>query len=368
MRTKCFALFLLLISGALLQSQVVAAPFELLVVAGKITGQCTVVTPGSAGPVAVEHGRAYPYGSAFMTASGASLQLIFSTGNECTLSGEGRLSTAEDKQTPTRKLITLGGGKLDLLLEPGFGEFNALDIDGICTRASVTTGGKFSCESFTEGELRVFVLNSGNAVIQTAGPQFSIAKMEKEQILMTACSPDLTFDRLKAVKGMFEATIRDADGVSTNVAMETGSVIKILQKRSEVENTVVVTLLIIGPDDTVKEAITYNVKADSTAPAKETVLAAVQQEPPNNPPPPEAKKEEPKQEPKKEPKAKKQPATGEWEPMWATTILNPPFPTTTTTTIPPRDAAAAEAYRRARLNGGGTTTTTTQPPTPVGLR
>ena len=414
MRTKCFGLFFVLALGAVWCSPVTAAPFEVLMVASKITGQCTVLTPSATEPVAIEQGKAYPYGSAFVTAAGASLQLVFSEGNQCTLSGEGRLSTAEDKTTPSRKAITLGSGKLDIVLDQGFAEINALDIDGICMRASITTGGKLSCKSFTEGELRVFAVNSGNATVQASGPQFGIAKLEKDQEIMAAGSPDLTFVRLKAVKGPFVAKVWDVDSASATkeVPMETGAVIKILQKRSEVENSVVVTLLIIGPDDTVKEAITYNVKADSTAPGKEVVVAA----PPGpskpglwnvtvrgaiggtiSPPGPNVQIAEGGSQrfmikaginytiadvvvdgasvgPKTSYVLTNVSTnhtiaatfqSGKWEPMYATTLDKGPFSTTTTTTIPPRDVARARAFRWAFATS---TTTTTRPPTPVGLR
>ena len=277
MRTKCFGIFFVAVLVAAICSQAIATPFDPLVAAGKVTGRCTVLTPGADKPVDAETGKAYPYGSALATAAGASMQVILSSGNECTLSGEGYVVASEDKQTPTRKLITVESGKLDVSLEPGFTEFGALDVAGTCLRASITKGGKLSFDASAEGELRVFMMSCEDAVAKVSGPQFSIPQLDKDDVLMAACAPDLSFIRLKAAKGAFDVTIRDAEGAERVVPMETGSMLKILQKRSEVENMLVVTVLIIGADETVQEAITYSVKAEGAAPAAEIAEPAARE-------------------------------------------------------------------------------------------
>jgi hypothetical protein len=227
----------------------------------------------------MESGKAYPYGSAHSAGPGSSMQVILSPANECTLSGEGRIVTSEDKQAPMHKLITLERGKLDIMMEPEFTEFGSLDVAGTCLRASITKGGKLSAEAFVEGELQVIVVSCADATAQITGPQFKIALLDKDDVLMAACAPDLSFMRLKAAKGTFEVTIRDAEGGERIVSLETGSVIKLLQQRSGVKGMMVVTALIIGSDESVQEAITYSVSMESPAPAAAEPAAEPEAEP-----------------------------------------------------------------------------------------
>jgi hypothetical protein len=365
MRTTYLGFLATLALAAFVAIEAQASKFEPLIVAGKPQGECSVLLPGKSAPVPVELGKAYAYGSVLISGPGASMPLLFGTANECTLSGQGRVLTAQNEQDPKQKLLTLENGRLDVALDAAYQELNALDVASSCVRASFTKGGKASFETAAEGELQLFVITCGDATLKLGGPQFTIPLIDKDDILSIACAPDMSFIRIKDVKGEFEMNIRDADGNPQAIPMQPGAVIKVLQKRSEIENTVVVTILVVGADEAVKQAITYSVKADAAAPAVAVASATAEQKPKQEK---AAKAKEPKAAAAAEPK--KDLKKGEWTPMWASTTTTS---TTTTTTVPKIDAASAEAYRRSRgliAVSGGTVrrvTTTTMPvPTPTG--
>jgi hypothetical protein len=338
MKTWNSGLAMSLVVASLACHEAQAAKFEPLVVAGKPQGQCTALLPGKSEPVKVELGKAYPYGSVLVSGEGSSLPLVFSTANECTLSGQCRVVTAQSDQDPKQKLLTLENGRLDVALDPAYQEANSLDVASHCVRASFIKGGKASFESAViENDLQLLVLTCGDANLKLSGPQFSVPMLDKDDILSVACAPDLSYIRVKVVKGEFDVNIRDAEGNPLTVPVQAGWELKISQKRSEVENNVLVTILVVGADESMKQAISYTVKTDATSPA--TVAAATTDKTPKKEGAAAPKAGEPKQ-PGKE---------GEWTPMWASTSTASTIASTTTTTTVPRiDAAAAEAYRRSR--------------------
>lgn len=361
-----------------------AAPFELLWKAGSGAGESSVKVPDSTGADKVESGRAYPYGSTITTPAGASLPIELGPGNEVTLGGNGNLRTAVDPKDSKKKLLTLDSGKLDVVLLPEYAAENTLDVAGTCLRTSFTKGGKASFETAEEVELKVFVVTCGDANLAVVGPQFTIATLDKDDVLSAACSPDMTYLRLKNVKGAFEANIRNEAGESEPIAMEPGAVIKIHQKRSEIENTVMVTILICGADDSVKRAITYNVPTGEMPPSETAVAAATEVKKPAKqkkaPKTVEAPKEEAKEQPKETEVAKteggdaEQPkeasAKRDWKPIWASTTTTSTTSTTTMSRRDRMDLANWYAWRATALSGSDISrvTTTTHPPTPVGKR
>ena len=65
-----------------------------------------------------------------------------------------------------------------------------------------------------------------------------MAVLKSEQWISVACANDRRYVRAKAVKGTFEATIQGSDGQPETVTMEPGASLKIMQKPSEVPDTV----------------------------------------------------------------------------------------------------------------------------------
>jgi ribosomal protein L12E/L44/L45/RPP1/RPP2 len=233
------------------------AAFEPLFQTVNVQGKCTVQTPDDKGAVDAEENKAYPYGSQIKTDKAASLTVRFGADNSCGIGEAAAVTVGEQADDPSKKVLGLDAGKLDLTLADGFQDANGMRVNTICTEIDVLKGPKCSVEAVTEGDLNVAVVMAQNGSVAIKGPEFKLGMLDGEDALSVACSMDQTFVRVKNVKGEFDVEVTDAEGNPRTVAMTEGSTIKIWQKASEGADEIVVTLLVSAADGTLLEAINY---------------------------------------------------------------------------------------------------------------
>mgnify|MGYP000548422066 CR=1 FL=1 len=298
-------------------SPVGAAPFDPLVRIGKIQGPCQVMTPDAAQYAPVESGKAYPFDSQFTTPAEGSLTLLFSQNNVALVGGNARFKVSQSPTDKAVRVIFLEEGRIDLTLEEGFEEQNGLQVVAQCCTVVCLKGGKSFVEARTEKDLHAQVAGCGEGEIKVSGPQFDIPVLKKDQWVSVACASDRRYVRVKDVKGEYEVSILGSDGQPKTVSLEPNGMIKIMQKASDVPGTVSVAILVVAPDNTPLESITYSTAGEL---------------------PPAAPPEKPAPEKPGAP-------SEEWEPLWSTTTTS----STTTTTqpsIPPTPPTPTPVGRR----------------------
>jgi len=345
MRTGAMLLVAVTVVGVL-YAETSAAPFDPLFVVSKITGTCQVMEPGMNQMVLAEEGKAYPLGTELVTGARSGCTVIFSTANECAIGEETRLVVAEGSD-PRQRIINLEDGKVEITLEENFQAANALEVVTHCCAASALKGGGFSVQVKNEEDLQAVLVAARGGEVKVVGPRFEIANLREDQAVSVSCSQDRSFTRVKCVNGNISAAVlREAEAEPAIIAMVPGYVIKILQKLSEPEGALVVTILAVAPDGTVDQAVSYTTKATETLAAPVTASEATGT-------------------PKVEKPRKVIGEAEEWEPIWSSTTTT----STTTTTIPTPE----EEYEYIRHRPVPATTTTTVPrkkrpptPTPVG--
>jgi len=218
-----------------------------------------VQTPGSTTPVEARTGKLLAYGTTIRTARGASLVIILSEDNTCTIGGNAVLTMAEDPSDPTRKILELHRGKADIALEEGYREQNTLTVLTRCTAANILKGGASSVDARTEADLRVVVIVIQKGEIEASGPQFEIPLLADKSAVTIACAEDLSFIRLRDIQGEYDVQVDEADGKTRLVEMVKDSVIKILRKTSEVDaNILIVTVLEVHDGRVADDILTYS--------------------------------------------------------------------------------------------------------------
>ena len=263
---KCLALVLMLFCVAFVTS-VTAAEFAPLFTVKDITGTATIDVPGSDGPVPIEAGRAYPYGSTIRTDSGTSLNISFSDGNAARINGNSVIALKQDSDDGSIKVIHLHSGRIDLNLEEGFEANNGLEILTRCCSIVALKGGSSSVDAKAEGDLKVTVIKVTKGELEASGPSYNIPLLTDNNAVTVSCSDDRSFVRIRDLEGDYGIEIDDEDGATRLVEMEKDSVIKILRKPSDVDsNVLIVTILEINSDGEIVSATTFSTASDGDGP------------------------------------------------------------------------------------------------------
>jgi len=290
-----------------------AAVFDPVFRVMKVKGACHVLTPGSTATVAAEDQKAYPFGTVVISGDASSCMVSLSSGNKGQVGANARLCVEEvavaKGEKPVR-IIRLEAGKIDVSLEDAYEQRNLLRVDTHCSTITALKGGKFSVDVKTLEELLAAVVLCDSSELKVEGPQFAIARLVKDQVVSIACSQDRGYIQIKNEAGQYGIDLRDAEGNAKTFSMEPGSVVKIMQRRSEAEGLLIVTILRVDPDGTPADQ-------DASFTYTETLVEA--QKPPA---PPSAVTTTTTVRPPETP--------GEWEPIWSSTTTT----TTTTTTRP----------------------------------
>ncbi|MBN1557719.1 MAG: FecR domain-containing protein [Lentisphaerae bacterium] len=247
----------LVIGIGLLAAAAPAEPFEPLFQAVNVNGSCMVQPPGAEDIAPVEEGKAYPYGSRLKTGEDASLDILFSKGNTCSVGAATRLTVDEDAENPENKLVLLEDGKLAFAFADGFREHNGLNVQTLCAGIEVLEDSAFRLETMTEGDLNLVAIMCDDVGLKVTGPEFVVPLLDGEDYLSVACSTDKTFARLKNIQGEYTVDVIDSEGNPRIVELAAGATIKIWQKASETEDALIVTILITDANNTLQEAINY---------------------------------------------------------------------------------------------------------------
>ena len=238
---RCVLTLLALVSGICLFSAVsMAAPFEELFRIEKITGTCTVQTPGSSAFVEAVDGNAYPYGTKVRTGRKSSAQITFSEGNTCRVLANAVLAINKDTKNEKLKSVVLDTGKVEVKLEPEFHKTNndSLDIitpTAICGAIGCTFSVDSRKEKVDKEELLVTVVMCDDGQILVSGQDFK-APMDTEDGLLIATPTDKSFIRLKNIKGVYNVEVHDAEGNPNLLELKVGSVVKIWRAKSATFN------------------------------------------------------------------------------------------------------------------------------------
>ncbi len=264
MRTRhVFALALLVALGA---AAATAAPFEPVFQLMEMTGSCQVSRPDAPGFTEAESGKAYPYGTTVRTDRRSSVLVVFSAGNQCRVLAGTTVTIAENADDPSQKTLILQDGKINVDLEETFHESNSLNVEtptAICGAIGCT----FTVEVKLEADLKITVVVCENGEIKLFHNDYEIPLMDAGDYVSVAASHDMSFIRIKNIKGAFDLTFTDDTGNPRTVSMDPEGVVKIWRRLSEDGSTMVMTILLVGPDGTLIEAINFSVPVAPQPPA-----------------------------------------------------------------------------------------------------
>lgn len=309
---KTLACLSTILLAVCLAKSAVSAPFNPVFQLKQIHGACQVMQPGGSTYLPAEDGRAYGLGTAVSSAPDSTFVIVFSDKNECAVSGEARLRVIRNPADEKARQILLEQGVLDISLEAGYESANKLEVVAHCATISCLKGGKSSVDAKLDQDLYTQTITSIDTELKVAGPQFSVALLKKEQALAVTCAADLSYIRVKDIKGHVDIEIRGADGNPETLTMDPGTTVKIMQKPSDIPGTTIVAILIVGPDGQPLKSNTYNVATEPPQVPEGPTTTTGTEPPPTQPP-----------------------AEGQWEPFYSTTTTTSTTSTTQPTIEPP---------------------------------
>ncbi|OGV62157.1 MAG: hypothetical protein A2498_14070 [Lentisphaerae bacterium RIFOXYC12_FULL_60_16] len=330
------------ITCLLLAVTALAAPFEPLFQIVSIEGECLVQPVGESNFSPAEPNKAYAYGSVVKTGRRSTAVIRFSEGNECRVLANAHLAILEDTTNQKLKTIKLTEGEVEVTLDEKFHETNDLNVQ-TATAICGAIGCKFNVRAGVREDMHAVVIICRDGKIKINGVDFNIPIMENDDGVSVVGNLDLSYIKIRNIMGDFNIHVFDANKNEKIIEAKKDCEIKIWRKMAQDGKTIIITIVILGPDGSATENFTFT--------------QALGEGDPTPDPDPEAEGENGED--------------GSYLPPTPTTTV-----TTTTTTIPLEDAE--NAGDGGDTTGNGTTTTTTQPdeddddggdaptPTPVG--
>jgi hypothetical protein len=162
----------------------------------------------------------------------------------------------EDPKNPKLKKVILNEGKVDVDLDREFATNNEFHVEtaaAICGAISC----KFSVDVRLEKDMRVSVFGCKDGKVRVFGTHFSIDELDKDDWTTVSSDINMEYVRVKNVKGTFQITVKDSAGQPQPLDLKTGEIAKIWTRPTSIGNNVSISIMIITPDDKVREAFTY---------------------------------------------------------------------------------------------------------------
>jgi len=236
----------------------VRAAFDEQFMVREVVGDCQIATGTDFQP-AVE-GQPYPYGSTLKTGRKSSLVIVLSDGNECRVLANTVMTLNEATLNKKVKSVRLDEGKIEVSLLSDYAadgsDFSVETPAAVCG----VIGSKLKAEAATEGDLHIGIFGCVEGKLRVLGPQFELPLLDADDVVSIAATTDKSFIRIKNVAGTFPIVVKDSNGASKTFEMKNDCVVKIWQRLSATGDFMHVTLLIIGPDEALIEAINYTDK------------------------------------------------------------------------------------------------------------
>ncbi len=245
-------------------NKTLAVQFDPMFCLVNLRGDCSVKAPDGNQFVEATEGKAYPYGSKVVAGTNSSALIVLSEGNVCRIMDNTMVSVDQDRKNKNKRMIFLDTGKLEVEIDDDISKSgNCLQIVTV-TSISEPAGlkPKFLVESSDEEDLKVSLVTCKDGTLNVFGVGFDAA-MSKGDVLSATGSRDKRFVRLKNVKGGFDLAVKNTEGKKEIRKTKPGSVAKIWRKKSEAANVLVIRLLLISPEGTLEDAITYSEKVPS---------------------------------------------------------------------------------------------------------
>ncbi|NQU40444.1 MAG: FecR domain-containing protein [Lentisphaerae bacterium] len=247
----------------------VAVPYEPVFRLVQANGDVTVKTPGSSGFDDAQEGKAYGYGSSLHTEKRGSVVIMLADNNSCQVGPMASLDVVEGSMDPSQKSILLQSGKIEASLE----EQNELSVVTPCSSAH-GVGGAFTAEVKSEADLKIAVFGCASGAVSIMSDMFQIPLLDADDLVSVSCAEDQSFIRIKNIKGSFDVVFIDDTGTPRTVTLEQNGVVKIWRRKADTSDAMVVTVLIVGPDGSLTEAVNYTIEPEADgAPVEPPVMA-----------------------------------------------------------------------------------------------
>jgi hypothetical protein len=257
MNTKVLGAVLCGIMGVTTLSTL-GATFDPAVQLSNIQGQVMVKLPGSGTYVKAQEGRAYPYGTIFQTAEGATANATLGDGTACSLLAESTVKFSSESDKNDHIVMSILAGRADIAVSENFeasgGKLEVLWRGGYVLAVKA---GEYTVETAIESELRVLAITVKSGEGNLAGPDYTIETLPAGSGVSIAGNVSLTFLRLRCFAGEFGLTVLDETLTPRIVEMTEGRVIKILRKKSATADSIIVTVMEIDKDNNIVRADTY---------------------------------------------------------------------------------------------------------------
>ncbi len=249
-----------------------AEPFEPVFLLKQYNGKCQVKTPDSRSFVTAMQNRAYPYGTILKTGAETVVHLEFSKNNTCKVMANTTLELAEDSKNKKLKRLLLDVGKIEVTLDEELKEtgnkIQVMTPTSICD----APGTRFTVAVQVEQDLKIAAFLVSKGIIKVWGEHFTVPELVKDGSVSIAASSDMSFIRLRNLKGKYKVEIRDENGEPRIVDTEPGATFKIHQRWSPDGKYLLVTTVLVSPDGELQESITHKVEADALTDVPEELL------------------------------------------------------------------------------------------------
>ncbi len=242
-----------------------AERFEPLFMITHFSGTCEVKTPDSDSFVAAVQSKAYPYGTTVKTGAKSSANIEFSKNNTCRLLANSKMELTENSKNPKLKHLLLDFGKVEVSLDEELKETGNQIRIKTPTAICDAPGTRFTVAVQIEQDLKIAAFLVKNGVIKVWGDHFTVPELVKDGSVSIAASRDMSFIRLRNLKGKYKVQIRDEKGEPRLVDTEPGTTLKIHQRWSPDGKSLMVTTVLVSPDGELQESLTHTVDADALA-------------------------------------------------------------------------------------------------------
>lgn len=249
MNTK-FIAFAIVVSSLVLAASAFEPAFKLVQPEGKIK----IKTEESKRPTTPKVDQAYAYGSVIKLAKGASVTVLLGDGSSVKLIGPATVTMSEKGK---EKIIDLDGGKAEFNLASDFNKNKQkLTVKSKDNEISPVTGGEFSVNTSSSYSFNNAGVIADSAQVNITGAQYEINSFGPKSELNISTANDGSFSKIAVPNGNMNITFNTDKG-EQKVKVEKGETVNIWRNISAIGKSVASTVMITGPDSTVKSQFSF---------------------------------------------------------------------------------------------------------------
>jgi hypothetical protein len=251
-----FLLCAITVSSIIVAAHAFEPAFKLVQPEGKIK----IKTAGVKRAETPKINQAYAYGSTLTLAKGSSVNVILGDGSSFKIIGE---ATVVMNEKGKEKIIDLKKGKVEFNLAKGFDAKNdKLTVKSGNNEITPASAGTFSVDSKQSYSFDSSTLIAETAKISIKGAQYDVESFGPKSELSVTADSDGSFSKILVAKGNMNLAF-DTDDGAKELKVEKGETVNIWRQVGRLGSTITSTVMITGPDSTVKTQFSFSKKLET---------------------------------------------------------------------------------------------------------